>query len=278
MTKRLLLLILNIVIVCMFIGCYSSKQYNNYNQANDELIIKFFDAGKADCILIGIQDKYIMIYTGLDKNKNEISTYLKSQGIDSLEYLILTHMDKDHIGGADEIINKFKISNLIQPDYKKESNQYEEYEEAIEKSNIQPTLLHEEISVKIDNVEIKICPPKKDEYKKSNDYSIIVEINYKDKSFLFMGDAEEERIKEFLKYNKKYFSVIKMPHHGRVNNMTENLIENTKPQYSIITSSKEETADDKTILILEKYNVKNYFTENGDITIKSDGKDISISQ
>lgn len=278
MNKRFMVIILNIFIIFMFNGCYSKAEYNNTNDISDELTIEVFDVGKADCILIGIKGKYIMIDTGLDKSKDDISKYLKSKGINELEYLVLTHMDKDHIGGADKIINEVKINSLIQPDYIKESNQYEEYEEAIKENNISPVLLHNEIQTEINDLKINIYPPEKNEYKESNDYSIIVDITYKEQSFLFMGDAEKERIEEFLKYPEKHYSVIKMPHHGNFNKLTEMLIKRTSPQYSIITCSKEETADVKTISVLEKYNVKKYLTENGTITVKSDGKNISISQ
>lgn len=279
MNKKLFITILSMCIIFILNGCYSKDEYNNSNYIiNEDITIDVFDAGKADCILIGLKGKYIMIDTGLDKNKDEISKDLKSKGINELEYLILSHMDKDHIGGADQIINEFKINNLIQPDYKKDSSQYKEYEKAIKENNIEPILLHNEIETKINDIELKIYPPEKNEYKESNDYSIIVDITYKDQSFLFMGDAEQERIEEFIKFNKKNYTVIKMPHHGRFNNMTEKLVESTSPKYSIITCSEEENADDKTVSILEKYNVKNYLTKNGDVIIKSDGKNTTLSQ
>jgi competence protein ComEC len=279
MNKKLLITVLSMCIIFILNGCYSKGEYeNNSYIINENLTIDVFDVGKADCILINAKGKYIMIDTGLDKDKNEISKKLKSKGINELEYLILTHMDKDHIGGADKIINEFKINNLIQPDYKKDSNQYKEYEKVIGENNIIPNLLHSEIDTKIDDIELKMYPAEKKEYKESNDYSIIVDITCKDQSFLFMGDAEEERIEEFIKFNNKHYTAIKMPHHGKCNNMTEKLIENTRPKYSIITCSEDENADDETIDILKKYNVKNYLTKNGDVTIKSDGKNTSLFQ
>ena len=46
---------------------------------------------------------------------------MKKQGVKKLDYLILTHTDADHIGGADVIITKFDIDTLFIGDFKKAS-------------------------------------------------------------------------------------------------------------------------------------------------------------
>ena len=190
-------------------GCTDIKNVQIENKiievqdiSNSQVDITVMDIGKADCILIKLQDKAIMIDTGLDKYGTSIVDRLKENNIDTLEYLILTHMDKDHIGGADKVIDNIKINNLIQADYIKESKQYSEYEESLKKNNINPVRLHTKISTEINGVQINIYPAEKDYYKQSNDYSIIVELKYGNYNFLFAGDAEDERLKEFLSKTK----------------------------------------------------------------------------
>ncbi|MDU4660142.1 MAG: MBL fold metallo-hydrolase, partial [Clostridium butyricum] len=222
--------------------------------------------------------KNIMIDTGLNSTKDNVVSQLKEKNIDSIDYLILTHMDKDHIGGADAILNEFKVDNVIQADYSKDSKQYNQYIKAIEKNNINPILIHDNINVKTDNAEINIYPALKKSYSQSNDYSIIVSINYGKYNFLFAGDAEEERLAEFINSNNEKYTLVKMPHHGKINSLSEKFIKSINPSYSIITCSDEELPDEDTIKLLNKYNVKNFLTKDGEIVVKTDGNNISISQ
>lgn len=240
--------------------------------------VTYMNVGKADCILITIDDKSIMIDTGLNSTKKEVVSELKERKIDELDYLILTHMDKDHIGGADAVLDNIKIDNLIQADYVKESKQYDQYTNSLKENNIEPVLIHGNINTEINGAEINIYSAEKNTYSQSNDYSIIVGITYGNYSFLFAGDAEEERLAEFINMNDKKYDVVKIPHHGRINSLSEEFLKSINPSYSIITCSEEDRPDDEMLNLLEKYKVKTLLTSNGEITVETDGSVISVSQ
>lgn len=284
--KKIMSIAITVVLLTLGIGgCTDignaqeeNKVYEVQDISDAPVDITVMDIGKADCILIKLQDKTIMIDTGLNKNGQHIVDKLKENNIDTLDYLILTHMDKDHIGGADTVIDNIKIDNLIQADYVKESKQYDQYEESIKKNNVLPVLLHEKISTEINGAEINIYPAKKDYYEQSNDYSIIVELIYGEYNFLFAGDAEDERLKEFLNSNNTKYTFVKIPHHGRNDSMSEAFIKSTSPDYAAITCSDEEVPDDELLNILKKNNVKTYLTSDGEIEIKTDGKSICFNR
>ncbi|WP_294392771.1 MBL fold metallo-hydrolase [uncultured Clostridium sp.] len=273
-------------------GCSTdeAKKINNENYSEDSIVnevesienapfkVTYMNVGKADCILITIDDKSIMIDAGLNSTKKDVISELKERKIDELDYLILTHMDKDHIGGADAILKNIKINNLVQADYVKDSKQYEQYAKSVKENNIEPVLLHGSINTVINGAEINIYSAEKNTYSQSNDYSIIVGITYGNYSFLFAGDAEEERLAEFIKMNDKRYDVVKIPHHGRINAFSEEFIKSINPSYSIITCSDEDRADDEMLDMLEKYKVKVLLTSDGEVTIETDGSDISIYQ
>ena len=54
-------------------------------------------------------------------------------------------------------------------------------------------IVRENVSFEVGNGKIEIQPGEKESYEQSNDYSLIVTLEYGEKSFLFMGDAEEIR-------------------------------------------------------------------------------------
>ena len=82
---------------------------------NSNLEVVMFDVGEADSMLISTPSKKvnILIDTGRRIDINNIIIYLKSIGISKLNYLIITHGDEDHIGGALYLIDNFKVDNVI---------------------------------------------------------------------------------------------------------------------------------------------------------------------
>ena len=62
--------------------------------------------------------------------------YLNQQGIDKLDYLILTHPDADHIGGGDDVLEKIEVEQVIMPDVANDTMTYEEVMDDIEKENV----------------------------------------------------------------------------------------------------------------------------------------------
>ncbi|NMS90845.1 MBL fold metallo-hydrolase [Clostridioides difficile] len=258
----------------------NSVSQNNIqgNTKNTAFKTTILSTGKSDCILIEIGDKVIMIDTGEDKNGEQIVDKLKEKGINELDYLILTHLDKDHIGGVDSVLSSVKVKNLIQANYKKDSKQYDEYMDSLKKANVEPIVLKEKMNIVINNAEISIQPASKSEYELSNDYSIMTSINYGEHKFLFAGDAEEKRLEEFISENNLKYDFVKIPHHGRYDKLTEAFLESISPKYAIITCSDKKAPGEEVLKILQKLNVKTFLTSDGDVVINSDGKTLSVSQ
>ncbi|MDX5687913.1 MBL fold metallo-hydrolase, partial [Clostridioides difficile] len=215
-------------------GIQRSTKSSTKNTAFKTTIL---NTGKSDCILVEIGNKVIMIDTGEDKNGKQIVDRLKEKGINTLDYLILTHLDKDHIGGVDSVLSSVKVKNIIQANYKKDSKQYDEYIDSLKKADIEPVLLKDNMNIVINGAEINIHPASKSKYESSNDYSIITNISYGAHKFLFAGDAEEERLSEFINGNTLKYDFVKMPHHGRYDKLTETFLESISPQYAVITCS-----------------------------------------
>ena len=92
----------------------------------------FIDVGQGDSTLIICEGKTMLIDAGDDSQGTAIQNYLQKQGIKKLDYLVLTHPDSDHIGGAPVIITKFDIGQVFMSDYKKDNKTYEKLIKALE--------------------------------------------------------------------------------------------------------------------------------------------------
>ena len=80
-----------------------------------ELSVHFIDVEQGDCTLILTEDSAVLIDAGEAKQGAKVLSYLKSQGIFRLDYVIGTHPHSDHIGGLASVIDEFDIGIVILP-------------------------------------------------------------------------------------------------------------------------------------------------------------------
>ena len=265
------MLLLILIIITVYFYLKNKKEY--------DLKIYFFNAGKADAILISKDDKNIMIDTGEERLKDDIFNYFKNNNIKKIDYLIITHFDKDHVGSASHIINNIEVDKVLQSNSPKDSTYYNNYIKALNNKNITPITVSNDYEIDLAGMNITVNGPDKIyDSNESNNSSLITSIIYNDISFLFMGDAENKRLKDYLKEHNNTYNFLKVPYHGNYLKQFENLINITKPNYAVITCSSKEKESEETIDILKNNKIKYYLTRNGEINIYSDGKEIMIKQ
>ena len=275
-TNIILTIILLIFLIVVIILTNLSKE-ENIDTSNYDFKIYFFNAGKADAIIISNNNKYIMIDTGEESLSPEILSYFKNNNINELEYLIITHFDKDHVGSAASIINNIKVNNVFQSNYPKDSEYYNNYLNALSNKNITPKTIEGNYEFTLEDLNIVVNGPIKIYDKnESNNSSLIVKINYKNTNYLFMGDAENARLKDYVSEETNTYDFIKIPYHGNYLKRLDDLLEIIKPKYAVITSSNSMRESSETINTLSELGIKYYLTRNGDINIYSDGTSIII--
>ena len=90
-----------------------------------------FSIGKADCSLLSFDGVHVLIDTGEEDDGDDIVRELRDLKVEKLDLVILTHFDKDHIGGFPEIADALPIDKVILPDYVRDSDQYRAMEKAL---------------------------------------------------------------------------------------------------------------------------------------------------
>ncbi|MBQ1531410.1 MAG: MBL fold metallo-hydrolase [Solobacterium sp.] len=265
------------VILCaalaVTMGCAAQE-----NSRADQLFVTFFNAGKADAILLYTDESAVLIDTGLDGFAPYILSTLNSLNIKTLDTLILTHFDKDHIGSADEILESIEVRRVLLSDCPKDSNEYDDLISALKAAGIESEIVFgdEQICFTLDGIQYTVDGPDADDYDSddSNNSSLIITVQYGQTSFLLMGDAQNDRIREFLSANSTSYDVLKVPYHGNYQKQLKNLIPSVQPEYAVITCSASEGGEDKTLELLDKYDAQVFLTYQGNVNIVSDGKNI----
>ena len=273
--ETFIVIIIVAILVIGLIFVYSKKKVSS----DYDFKIYFFNAGKADAILLSKNDKYILIDTGEESLSDDILRYFESNNITRLEYLIITHFDKDHVGSASSIIDNIEIGEVLQSNSPKESEYYTNYLNSLSNESLTPTTVSGDYELSFEDIKIVVNGPETTyENSESNNSSLIVKVNYDDTSFLFMGDAENARIKDYLTTNTETYDFIKIPYHGNYLKRLDDLLDVVKPTYGVMTCSSSEGCEEETLEVLNNYNVKYYMTKNGVISVLSNGKNIIIKQ
>lgn len=203
--------------------------------------IDIIDVGQGDSILIHLNRKNILIDTGGDtsysSNKdgeiffNTIYPTLKSNGIKKLDYLILSHGDKDHIGEAKKIVESIDVNKVI---FNVGSYNYLE-------KNLIKTLKRKNIKYykNIENIYIRNTPIyflNTGIYNNENDNSNVLYFIVNNYKFLLMGDAGVDKEKDILdEYSIEDIDFLKVGHHGSDTSSSKEFIDIMNPKYSIIS-------------------------------------------
>ena len=209
----------------------------------NSLVVTMLDVNQGDCLLISYPHNQgnILIDTGgkLFDDSNYISNniiipYVKSLGIKKIDYLILTHGDYDHMGDGINLVNNYKVKNVVF-----NCGEFNELEKelikVLDKKKINYYSCIKELN--IDSNKLYFLQTKK--YNNENDNSNVIYTELDGYKFMFMGDASQEREKDILeKYNLGSIDFLKVGHHGSNTSSSKEFIDKINPKYSIISVGK----------------------------------------
>lgn len=140
-----------------------------------DFTVDFLDVGKADSMILRTENSTVVIDCGEKGDGKEIIALLAENDIECVDYLIITHYDKDHVGGAAKLIKDIEVKNVLAPDYEEESSEMKKYQKALSERNITPVLVTEDMLFTLDGVEYTVYSPKKTFYGEDddNDFSLV---------------------------------------------------------------------------------------------------------
>lgn len=244
------------------------------------LNIYCFQAGKADAFLLWNDSGAVLIDAGESGFGKTVVEKLGELGIQRLDYLIITHFDKDHVGGAKKILTDIPVGTVLQSNSPKEdAAAYEKYLKALAEKGMEAVTVRETLNFNLGEVSFAVDPPARESYQtdESNNSSLIVSVTHGAKRLLFTGDAENERLNEFLEREPGRFDLVKLPHHGAWQSSLTALLERTSPAWAVVTSSDEEPEDQKTLDVLAEKGVQIFLTRSAPVLITSGPEGFSVA-
>jgi len=246
----------------------------------ETVVFSTANAESSDAILLRTENCNIMIDTSSKEGFARVREYFSVQEITSVDCLIITHFDKDHIGGASDLLSLYEVGQVIMPGYEKQSKRYDQMTAAMNERAIEPLILTDRLSLLFDDAEFTLYPPERDFYGQDNDndFSVITSVAHGENRLLFMGDAEGPRTLEYLKSGDIAHDFLKAPHHGKFEAEYAELFERVCPLCAVITDGADQPADERTLELLRATGAEIYKTTGGTLSIKSDGNELTVMQ
>ena len=249
----------------------------------EPLTATILSVGKADAIVLQCGGQVMVIDAGETDDGKALVNFLAWREIGRVDVLLITHFDRDHVGGAARLVKKLEVGRVLLPDYEGQNEESAALLAQLEKSGLEPEYVTKKLKLRLGDAEVLIEPPAA--YPAAltgedvdNDLSLIATVTHGAQRLLFAGDAERARLREWLEEEREPCGFVKMPHHGVYNKALPELIKTVKPQYAVICDSDKNPAEERTLALLEREGVESFETKNGDVVVTSDGKSLSVTQ
>lgn len=247
------------------------------------LTVTFLDIGQGDSILIQTPDGVQMLIDGgpdgtvLRRLAKEMPWFDRT-----IDVVLGTHPDKDHIGGLVDVLKNYQVANIITTENRSRTSVDNAFSDAItkEKANIimaragQVFMLGASTSVTV------FSPDHDPTGLETNTSSIVVKVSYGDIDFMLTGDAPIN-IEEYLVkvYGQALSSeVLKLGHHGSRTSSSENFLKTVHPVYGVVSAGKNNSYGHPHIEVVDAvraHNIKLVSTiDSGSIHFTTDGVDI----
>jgi len=231
--------------------------------------------GKADCFVILHQGKCMLIDTGESDDFHEISSILLSEGVTHIDVMLITHFDKDHVGSAADLLNKYGAGKIYVNDRKKNSEEYQAFAEA--SGSMDKTVVTEDTEFDFGDIRVQIFAPDAEKYSEDdqNNASLVTRLTMLGRSYLFTGDVLDERIASLLAEDKIAVSdFLKIPHHGSWSEEVSRLIDAASPRVALVTCSQKNPPDQELLDRLKEMGIKTLVTSDGNVILTQNGKDL----
>ena len=232
--KRETLITIGVTILVIAMFALFDMRVNN-RQNIEGVRVHFIDVGQGDAILIQASTgETVLIDAGVQEHL--VRNYLRSLGIRTIQYVVATHPHADHIGGIPSVLSSFEVENILMPDIVHDTGAFERLIDAIERENLRITVPQPQDVFYIGEVRFTVLAPIVTAGRNMNNHSIVLRMDYGNRSFIFTGDAERESEMDMVRSGFNLCAdILKIGHHGSATSTTREFLQAVNPIAAVIS-------------------------------------------
>ncbi len=258
-------------------------QFSDLTTDCDCLEVSFLDVGQGDAILLrtpsGIE---VLIDGGKGSAVLRSMAAVRPFGDRSIDLMIATHPDLDHIGGLSDVLHRYQVGLLITTSNLNPTAASTALTTAVAAEGMMERLAEAgEVIVLDDEVYLQVLSPVGDETNwESNTASIVLRVVYGETAFMLTGDAPasiEDTLVE--RYGSQLTSqVLKLGHHGSKTSTSETFLDAVAPKYAVVSAGADNSyghpAGEVLARVIERDIALSQTAIDGTITFISDGQTV----
>jgi competence protein ComEC len=265
----------------------------------DDLRVTMIDVGHGNASLLELPYGYNMLIDGggfsdnrvFDVGANIVAPFLWQKKIRTIDSIVLSHPNSDHLNGLIYIAENFNVKNVWTNHEAADTVGYQMFMETIKKNNIQMPAYNKITGAHdIHGVQIDVLYPPNDFIEKKeietwrnlNNNSLVLKISFGATSFLFPGDIKAQAEYELVSMvgNKLKSTVLLAPHHGSKTSNTKMFLEKVKPEVVVISSRYKSRFGFPHPSVLKRYKTTGCrvfeTAHNGAVSVRTDGRTLTI--
>ena len=262
------------------------------------LRVDFLDVGQGDAALVTLPDgRSLLVDGGGSGDKSAMNTdrrsigeavvseYLWWRGLDTVDYVLATHADADHIDGLNDVLRNFAVNAALVARSPANDPEYAQFAQTLSATRTQLVKIQAGDVVRFGDVAIRVLwPPASsaaNEPSRNND-SIVLRLLFGDRSILLTGDIEKSAERALLSSgNELHADVVKVPHHGSKSSSTQPFVSATKAQLAIVSVGQDSMFGHPHREVVERWEGSGarVLTTGtcGTITVTTNGTDLSVT-
>ena len=263
-------------------GKAGEAEKTGQEEADDySLNMHFLDVGQGLAVLMESDGHYVMYDGGGRNSSDQVVAYLKKQGVESLDAVIASHYDEDHIAGLIGVLEVFDVAEVYAPDYEGDTNIYEAFQIHLEDSEAEVRYPVVGDSIAFGTAKIRFLGPERYDHAIENDNSICAMVTCGAVKFLLPGDAESGEEEELIQSGRYLRAdVLVAGHHGSGKSTSEALLKKVRPSSIVLSCGKDVYGLPAREVIekLQSLDVELYRTdEQGTLIASTDGEELKWS-
>ncbi len=251
--------------------------------------VAFIDVGQGDSIFIQAPNGVQMLVDGGRGAKvlGELSR-LMPFGDKTIDVVIGTHPDADHIGGLVNVLENYEVENFVESGARSNSKVFQNLENKINEEKSKRILGRADMRIILDrdrNIYFEILYPNQNvQTWETNDASIIGKLVYGKSSVMLSGDSPISK-ELYLVNNKRAdldVDILKLGHHGSRTSSSQQFLQATSPDFVVISAGLNNQYGHPHKEVLDRLNFSSIpyleTSKDGTIIFTTDGTDFYQKQ
>jgi competence protein ComEC len=232
--------LLAVIVFCLFsLGVQFVEGKKDEQRAPLEVF--FLDVGQGDAILVNYLGEYQLLIDGGasgDKLLGELDKVMPA-GDKKIELMLLTHPDKDHLGGLIKALDNYEVELFLDNGQRAETKIVESLMAKVVEEGVRREAIFEGSEFSFgEHLNFRVFNPDEliEEDRDRNEQSIVVQMDFGNNSFLFTGDAEIESEEDLLQDQQlEDIDWLKVGHHGSSGSTGNEFLQMVRPEFAIIS-------------------------------------------